>query len=78
MKESREKRIYENRCKLQHGQDHTECDRCDETLIFAMRDKYHEFSIGLTQILHCLAIAQQEGYVPELPDQWWNDINGRY
>lgn len=70
-----DKKIYENRAVLQseensHG-DVTNFDCCDETLIFAMKDKEHEFSIGLQTILHCLWIAEKEGYVLKLPGEWW-------
>ncbi len=69
--------IYFNRAKIEENnpaQDCTECDCCNEELVFAMKDKYHEFSIGLTTILRCLAIAQQEGYVPKISDDWWNSL----
>jgi hypothetical protein len=36
-----------------------------------MKDKQHEFSIGLRTILYCLTIAEKEGYVPKLPADWW-------
>lgn len=70
-----EKTIYENRASLRNDckntTDCTDYECCPEELIFAMRDKYHEFSLGLTTILECLQIAESEGYVPELPIAWW-------
>lgn len=64
---------FNNRAKNIDNQftDVTNCDTCNETLVFAMKDNYHEFSIGLRTILECLAIAEKEGYVPPLPPEWW-------
>lgn len=54
------------------------CDRCDDPLLFAMRDNYHEFSMGLLTILQCLSLAEKEGYVPSLPEAWWVQLAVRY
>jgi hypothetical protein len=43
-----------------------------------MKDNYHEFSIGLSTILSCLAMAEKEGAVPKIPYEWWSLINRRY
>ena len=51
--------------------DVTDCDTCNETLVFSMKDNYHEFSLGLRTVLECLSIAEKEGYVPPLPPEWW-------
>ena len=52
-------------------EDHTEGDECVEELQFAMKDKYHEFSLGLSVVLECLVVAEKEGFVPPLPENWW-------
>lgn len=52
-------------------QDVTDREDSLEELVFAMRDHSHEFSLGLSTILRCLAIAEKEGYVPQLPSDWW-------
>jgi len=52
-------------------EDHTQGEDCSEELMFAMKDNYHDFSLGLSVVLSCLAIAEKEGYVPPLPDKWW-------
>ena len=72
--------IYENRATLEQGGviDHTPCDRCMEDFVFAMKDNYHSFSIGLTTILQCLFIAEQEGCVPELPRDWTITVISRF
>ena len=46
---------------------HSEC--CSNHLLFAMRDNYHEFTIGITTILECLRAAADQGAVPPLPDE---------
>lgn len=50
------------------------CSACDEALVFAMRDKYHSFSLGLLTVLECLNQAEERGDVPALPNAWWSDI----
>lgn len=70
------KDIYTNRAKLPHNSgvatDCTDFECCPEELVFAMQDTKHAFSLGLTTVLECLDIAEREGYVPPLPDDWWN------
>lgn len=69
---------FNNRADITDGdnqiQDCSDHECCGERLAFAMKDKYHEFSIGLSTILHCLAVAEQEGYVPKLPNGWWSTV----
>ncbi len=49
-----------------------------ETVIFRMKDNFHEFSIDLETLLGCLAFAQSQGAVPQLPSDWWIWIHNRY
>lgn len=73
--------IYINRGRVTSenpAQDCTEYECCTEELVFAMKDKYHEFSVGLTTILHCLAIAEAEGYVPKIDTDWWIMVKNRH
>lgn len=58
--------------------DHSDCEYCKEDYLFAMKDRYHEFSVGLRTILDCLEMAEKEGAVPKLSDQWWLDVKNRY
>lgn len=76
----KESKALDNRAELKTRgvQDHSDCEDCLEEYIFQMQDKYHEFSIGLTTVLSCLAFAQQQGAVPPLPEDWWIEINNRY
>ncbi len=55
-----------------------QCDSCDDPLLFAMQDKHHQFSIGLFTVLNCLKLAEDEGAVPKLPDEWWVDLHNQY
>lgn len=69
--------IYNNRASLGKTDNHrdaTDSECCEEELVFALQDKYHRFSVGLSTILNCLYIADQESYVPPLPDAWWAQI----
>ena len=50
----------------------------DELLIFHLKVKDIEFTMGLSDILACLKFAEKEGMVPELPEQWWNKMYGTY
>ncbi|MEZ6855078.1 XRE family transcriptional regulator [Halodesulfovibrio aestuarii] len=54
------------------------CEGCNEEIIFAMEDNFHQFSIGLRTILQCLKVAETEGHVLPLPAQWWTDISNRH
>ena len=72
------KEIYENRTSLrtdcEPATDCTDLQCCPEELVFAMQDNHHQFSIGLSTVIHCLAIAERKGYVPELPPEWWHKM----
>lgn len=75
-------RNYNNRANVQRdaankpvAEDTTLCETCNEVLTFAMRDNFHEFSVGLSTILECLQVAEQQGYVPPLPAEWWQKVN---
>lgn len=54
-------------------EDHTGGEDCCEALLFSMQDDQHEFSLPLSVVIKCLWIAEKEGYVPPLTDQWWID-----
>ena len=58
--------------------EHSDCEECNENYIFKLRDNEHEFYIGLTTILSCLAFAQAEGAVPEIDEDWWINIRNAY
>ncbi|MGC3412536.1 hypothetical protein ACPTII_32395 [Pseudomonas aeruginosa] len=71
--------ILNNRAELlqeQHGDDSGSL--CHDELIFALQDKHHVLSLGLSTLLQCLRMAEHEGAVPELPEGWWSRMANRY
>ena len=58
--------------------DHSDCEDCVEDWTFLMRQGRREFPLGLRTVLACLAFAEREGAVPELPADWWVNINRSY
>ena len=80
MKHMDTRKIFETRATLQPGQAAVEndCERCGDPLIFAMQDRQHQFSLGLVTVLQCLRVAEQEGFVPALPPEWWWAVESRY
>lgn len=54
------------------------CINCNETIYFALKDKDRGFSLGLITILECLRFAEEQGEVPELPNDWWISIINKY
>lgn len=67
---------------MKHGkwqiEDHAQGSDCREVLLFRMVDQDHEFSLPLSVVLNCLWIAEKEGYVPKLPEQWKIDVENAY
>ncbi|CAK7024224.1 hypothetical protein [Bilophila wadsworthia] len=70
--------MLENRATVCAGNKEILCPRCDEPFVFGMKDNFHEFSIGLTTILECTAIAEHLGYLPQFPQEWWEATLERY
>lgn len=58
--------------------EHLGCEECEEQHVFLLRQGGREFTIGMRTVLACLSFAQEEGVVPDLPDEWWIRIAGRY
>lgn len=54
------------------------CTECRESYLFSLRNKDHEFSIGLTDVLRCLRFAEEQGAVPPISGQWWIDVIDHY
>jgi len=52
--------------------------RCDGVLLFAMQDNHHTFTMDLVTILQCVKMAEEEGGIPELPEDWWQEVVNRY
>ncbi|MCL1996840.1 MAG: hypothetical protein FWG63_11585 [Defluviitaleaceae bacterium] len=58
-----------------------DCEICSEPIIFALSTENGEnFSIGLTTVLECLRIAQEQGHVPDIDEEteFWCKMVGRY
>lgn len=70
---------YNNDCKLENENvtEH-DCEDCFEQYFFKMKDKDHEFSLGLTVVLDCLAQAQSAGVIPPIDNEWWIKVTCRY
>ncbi|MEY2340926.1 hypothetical protein AB4090_02315 [Acidithiobacillus sp. IBUN Pt1247-S3] len=49
-----------------------------EEIVFALRDRHHDFSMEISTILQCLRMAEREGGVPKLPSDWWIQVARRY
>lgn len=54
------------------------CDNCSERLVFHMKDREQEFSMGLTTILRCLEPLILNGALPQLPGNWCGQIQQAY
>lgn len=54
------------------------CENCFEEVVFMLRDKEHEFSLGLTTVLQCLEFAVKIGSLPKLPVSWLSDVEGAF
>ena len=54
------------------------CDQCDERVIFHLRDREHEFTMGLSTVLQCLMFAIEQGDLPKLPLSWCTDVDLAY
>lgn len=54
------------------------CDNCSEQVIFLLKDKDHEFSLGLATVLDCLFFAIKSGNLPKLPSDWVNRVASTY
>lgn len=65
------KQTLENRTKFQNKTEEPYCQSCGESLVFGMKDNYHEFSLGLSTVLECLFVAENQGHLPKLPEEWW-------
>lgn len=54
------------------------CDSCSEKYLFHLKNKDGDFTIGLIDILKCLAFAEREGAVPSVPSEWWLAVKRHY
>lgn len=54
------------------------CENCCEKAVFLLKDKDHEFSMGLTTVLQCLEFAIENGVLPKLPNSWVGAVERAY
>lgn len=54
------------------------CDNCGESMVFNFKQGNTIFHIPLSKILECLLIAETEGQVPEIDENWWNQLEELY
>ena len=54
------------------------CENCCEKAVFLLKDKEHEFSMGLTTVLQCLEFAIRNGCLPKLPNSWVGAVERAY
>lgn len=73
MDENQHKEIFFNRAEVESAE-RIGCESCFEQVVFSLRDNHHEFSVGLTTILECLAFAISQGELPKLPRSWCADV----
>lgn len=69
--------ILINKAEVENAE-HILCDNCFEPVVFLLRDKDHEFSVGLTTLLECLAFAIRNGDLPKLPASWCSDVSNAF
>ena len=50
----------------------------DESMWFLLRDSVHDFRIGLIDVLSAVNFAEECGYLPALPKDWWNQVASHY
>ncbi len=67
-----QKEIFENRVTYQNKATENQCPNCDEPLVFALKDKYHEFSMGLSTVLQLFLLQKKKGMYQNCP------VNGKY
>lgn len=78
MENSELKEIFFNRADVEKAEN-VLCDNCFEHLVFMLRDsQQHEFSVGLSTILQCLASAISMGDLPKLPQSWLQAVDDVY
>lgn len=73
MKNIENKEIFFNRAEVESAEQVC-CENCFEQAVFLLKDKKHEFSMGLTTVLQCLEFAIKNGILPKLPRSWCSDV----
>ena len=50
----------------------------DEHTFAVAGDEKGKFFVGLSDILQALAFAEDEEKIPEIPEEWWEEIGKLY
>ncbi|MCD8110152.1 MAG: hypothetical protein LUE14_08650, partial [Clostridiales bacterium] len=74
---NREKDVFFNRAEIKSGE-RMSCENCFEQVVFHLRDKDHDFSMGLITVLKCIEFAVKTGDLPKLPASWCRDVGSVY
>ncbi len=77
MNQNENKEIFFNRAEIKNAQ-HICCENCFENVVFMLKDKDHEFSMGLSTVLECLRFAQDNGDIPPIDEKWWIDVRKHF
>lgn len=75
MDENKNKEIFFSRAEVKEAE-RVSCENCFEQVVFMLKDKDHEFSMGLTTVLECLSFAIKNGDLPKLPLSWVYSVYG--
>ena len=73
MNDNNNKEIFFNRAEVENAEK-IYCENCFEQVVFMLKDKDHEFSMGLSTVLECLKFAIENGELPKLPLSWVNIV----
>lgn len=76
-KENDMKDVFFTRAEVEEAE-RIHCDNCFEQVVFQLRDKDHEFSMGLSTMLNCIKFAIQNGDLPKLPQSWVSSVEQGY
>lgn len=77
MNKNKNKKIFFSRAEVEKAEQIC-CENCFEQVVFMLKDKDHEFSMGLSTVLDCLAFAVKNGDLPKLPLSWVNAVYDEY
>ena len=53
-------------------------DKFTEKMTFTLKNDNQEFSVGISSVLKCVALAISSGVLPKLPKQWCEMVDNMY
>lgn len=54
------------------------CDSCCNELMFEIGNGKSSYAVSIEAILTCLQIAESQGAIPQINDDWWLQVSRRY